>query len=57
MEEGRKNVPKLHAEGLHDLYCSPNIVRAIKHTAMRSAGHVARLEKRRDAFRVFGGRV
>ena len=33
---------KLHNEELNDLYCSPNIVRAIKSRRMRWAGHVAR---------------
>jgi hypothetical protein len=34
---------KLHNEELNDLYCSPNIVRAIKSRRMRWAGHVARM--------------
>ena len=33
---------KLHNEELHDLYCSPNIVRVIK--LRRWEGHVARME-------------
>ena len=32
---------KLHNEELNDLYSSPNIVRVIKSTRMRWAGHVA----------------
>ena len=36
---------KLHNEKLNDLYCSPNIVRVIKSSRMRWAGHVARLGK------------
>jgi hypothetical protein len=32
---------KLHNEKLNDLYCSPNIVLAIKSRRMRWAGHVA----------------
>jgi hypothetical protein len=32
---------KLHKEELNDLYCSPNIVRAIKSRRMRWTGHVA----------------
>ena len=32
---------KLHNEELNDLYCSPNIVRVIKSSRMRWAGHVA----------------
>ena len=38
---------KLHNEELNDLYCSPNIVRAIKSRRMRWAGHVARMGERR----------
>jgi len=38
---------KLHNEELNDLYCSPNIVRAIKSRRMRWAGHVARMGDRR----------
>jgi hypothetical protein len=34
---------KLHNEGLHGLYSSPSIVRAIKARRMRWAGHVARM--------------
>jgi hypothetical protein len=32
---------KLHNEELHNLYCSPSIIRMIKPRRMRSAGHVA----------------
>ena len=35
-----------HNEGLNDLYCSPNVVRAIKSKRMRWAGHVERMEER-----------
>jgi hypothetical protein len=38
---------KLHNEELNDLYCSPNIVRVIKSSRMKRAGHVARMEERR----------
>ena len=34
---------KVHNEELHDLYCSPNIVRVIKWRRMRLVGHVARV--------------
>jgi hypothetical protein len=34
---------KLHNEELHDLYCSPTIVRVIKSRRMRWAEHVARI--------------
>jgi hypothetical protein len=37
---------KLHNEELHNLYCSPNIIRMMKSRKMRWAGHVARMGKR-----------
>ena len=39
---------KLHNEELNDLYCSPSIVPVIKWRRIRLAGHVARMEERRD---------
>jgi hypothetical protein len=42
---------KLHSEELHDLHCSPNIVRVIR-SRMRWAGYVTRMGDRRDACRV-----
>ena len=47
---------KLHNEGLNDMYCSPNIVRVIKSRIMRWAGHVARMEEKRGAYRVLVGK-
>jgi len=47
---------KLHNEELNDLYCSPNIVRAIKSRRMRWAGHVARLGDRSGVFRGLVGK-
>jgi hypothetical protein len=34
---------KLHNEELHNLYCSPSIIRMIKSRRTRWAGHVARM--------------
>jgi hypothetical protein len=34
---------KLHNDGIHSLYYSPNIVMVIKSRRMRWAGHVARM--------------
>jgi len=47
---------KLHNDELHNLYSSPNIVRVIKSTRLRWAGHVARMEKGRGVYRVLAGR-
>jgi hypothetical protein len=41
---------KLNNEELHNLYSSPSIIRMIKSSRMRRAGHVARIKD-------FGGKV
>ena len=46
----------LHNEELHSLYRSPNIVRVIKFTRLRWAGHVARMEEGRSAFKILTGK-
>jgi hypothetical protein len=38
---------KLHNEGLHNLYSSPNIIRMIKSRRMTWVGHVARMVDKR----------
>jgi hypothetical protein len=43
---------KLHNEELHNLYSSPSIIRVIKSRRMRWAGHVARMEEKRNAYRI-----
>ena len=48
------NVP--HNEELHSLYLSPNIVRVIKSRRLTWAGHVARMEEGRSAFRILTGK-
>jgi hypothetical protein len=47
---------KLHNEELRDLYSSPSIIRIIKSRRMRWTGHVARLEQKRNAYRLFMGK-
>jgi hypothetical protein len=47
---------KLHNEELHDLYSSPTILRVIKLTRMRWAGHVARMGDGRGGCRVLVGK-
>ena len=41
-----------HNEELHSLYRSPNIVRVIKSRRLRWAGHVARMDEGRSAFKI-----
>jgi hypothetical protein len=41
---------KLHNEELHNLYCSPSIIRMIKSRRMRWAGHVACMEEKRNTY-------
>jgi hypothetical protein len=47
---------KLHNEKLHNLYTSPNIIRIIKSRRMRWAGHAARMEEKRNAYRILVGK-
>ena len=47
---------KFHNIELHALYSSPNIIRSIKSSRLRWAGHVARIEQSRNAYRVLVGR-
>ena len=43
-------------EELHSLYRSPKIVRVIKSRRLRGAGHVARMEESRSAFKILTGK-
>jgi hypothetical protein len=47
---------KLHNEELHNLYSSPSIIRIIKSSWMRWAGHVARMMEKRNLYRLLVGR-
>jgi hypothetical protein len=46
---------KLHNEELHSLYSSPSIIRIIKSKRIRGAGHVARMGKKKNAYRILVG--
>ena len=48
---------KLHNEELRDLYSLPNIVRVVKSTKMRLAGHVARMGEGRVVQSVLVGNL
>ena len=39
------------------MYRSPNVVRVIKSRRLRWAGHVARMEERRSAFKILTGKL
>ena len=41
---------------VHSLYCSSSIVRVIKFTRLRYAGHVARMKEGRSSFKVLTGK-
>jgi hypothetical protein len=47
---------QLQNEKLCDLYSSPSIIRIIKSRRMRWAGHVARMGKKRNAYRPLVGK-
>jgi hypothetical protein len=47
---------KLHNEELNSLYTSPNVIRVIKSTRMRWAGHVAHMGERRGTYRILVGK-
>ena len=47
---------RLRNEELHSLYRSPNIFRVIKSRILRWAGHVARMEEGRSAFKNLKGK-
>jgi hypothetical protein len=47
---------KLHNEELHNLYCSPSMIRIIKSRGMRWVEHVARMGEKRNAYRILVGK-
>jgi hypothetical protein len=47
---------KLHNEELHDLYTSQSIMRIRQSRGMRWAGHLARMGKKRNAYRLLEGK-
>jgi hypothetical protein len=55
-DEATGELRKLHNEELRDLYSSPIIIRIIKSRTIRWAGHVARMWKKRNAYRLLVGK-
>ena len=53
--DGNGEWRRLHNEELHSLYRTPKIVRVITSSRLRWAGHVARMEKVRSAFKILTG--
>jgi hypothetical protein len=47
---------KLHNEELRNFYCSPSIIRMRRSRRMRWEGHVARMGKKRNAYRLLVGK-
>jgi hypothetical protein len=47
---------KLHNVELHNLYSSPSIIRMIKQRRMRWVGHKARMEAKKNAYRILMGK-
>jgi PAS domain-containing protein len=47
---------KLHNEELRDVYSSTSIIRIIKSRRMRLAGHVTRIEEKRNAYILLVGK-
>jgi transcription termination factor 2 len=47
---------KLHNEELLNLYSLPSIIRIIKSRRVRWAGHVARMEEKRNVYRLLVGK-
>jgi hypothetical protein len=48
---------KLHNDELHNLYSSPRVIRMIRPRMKGWAGHVARMEVKRNACRVLVGKL
>jgi hypothetical protein len=51
-EEVTREWRKMHNEDIRDAYSSPSIIKMIKSKRMRWEGHVARMGKKRDVYRL-----
>jgi hypothetical protein len=52
-EELARGWRMLHNEELHNLYASPNIIRAVKSRRERREGHVTRMGEMRNPYKIF----
>jgi hypothetical protein len=43
----------MYNEKLHKLYVSPNVIRIVKSRKMRQVGHVARMGRMRNTYKIF----
>jgi hypothetical protein len=48
---------ELHNEELHNLYCSPSVIRMIKSKRMRWAAYIARMRKKRNEYSDFAWNI
>jgi hypothetical protein len=55
-DEGAGGWRKLYTEELHNLYSSPKRIRMIKSRKMKWARHIARMRKKRIAYRILVGK-
>jgi hypothetical protein len=46
---------KLHNEEFHNFYSLPSIIRIMKSTRMRWAGHVGQIREKRNAYMILMG--
>jgi len=51
-----KSWRRLHNEEIHNMYASQHIIRVINSWRMKLAGHVARMEEMRNAYKIFAGK-
>jgi len=55
-EEVARGWRRLHNEGTHNLYTSPNIIRVMKSRGMRCTGHIACMGEMRCACKILVGK-
>jgi hypothetical protein len=56
-EEGAEHWRRLHNEELRNLYASQNIIRVIKSSRLKRAGHVALIGELQNAYKISIGKL